>query len=1509
MFKPNNKKILAVLITLAMVFSALAVISMAAQPAYAQTASGTFYANVEPVSLLTASGGTVLTPLASPAPMIFVSTVSGSFTAGQTVDFYWSTTAAASGIVGGVAGTTTASSSGTISGGFRLTSVPSTPGSYYLVAASEGVLSGGVASSTATLTVTAQTNYPISLQLSSNGKVSYSTNVTSTVSSTIYFEGSGFESTTAITVAVSTISGASITTLTTTPTTITPSSGKISGSFTVPSDPAGYYYVIAYDGGSGGGLATAQSILNIKPSVSPVFSIPEGSVSFTVPSTETPLVGSGFPSTATFAPSTVTSPSNTLTIGGVDAILSATSVFSPSPTGAVSFIITGLASPITTTGPQTVVITDQQGQSFSFPDQAYVSSPTAVPTLVLTDEVTGTNSGYVGDSLLVTGFNLPASSTTFTVYIGGATLATGTTDSNGFISTTATVPTVPGGTYTVYASVGYEYVSTTFTIMPSISIKDSSGSPLSGEWAVAKSAVTISATGLAPLTEYAITDTGLATLGYSTNIAYDYSVNSVPTITAGASSIASNEMGFLTDGTGSLTVTYDLAYKAATGTTETITFAPGTPNAASASYLAVGPVTISGIASSYAPSTSSGVTVITFTASGLVPAGQFYTPETSLAYTGKYYVYFTSGSPVKLSTGKTYFTTTTTTASVTFNLPTSVSAGPNTMYVGSTDTGTLAIAILLVSSAGTGASISPTSTISTAYPGEPLTYYLYDFPASTAVTVKYYNNIGAHTTSITTDANGAANFTFTVPNAVAGTYQLFFTYGKTTVTGTYIIPAAVSFDQTPYADTGYSVTGTTDYKTYFGVNAYPGENVTFYAYSLDPNTLYLYGLSTSSSSWSGIIPSTEASFTTDQYGDGPSTGLSMMLPVEPAGTYYILFAPYSTLTPISEYLTVELGGYSVLYSNLNYSDNMAPAFPGQLVNFVIPASTAPPPSVSYFEVNILLNGTSYETVKAYYSQTLGGIAGSFKIFNGNPGNWYYVSLAYAPVTVTSATVDSVSAASVNPTPGAGTISGNTVAGTTSTTSPTTVTGEATYTLPAPSLPSFINAVTAITTETSLVATTLLTSTLSSLAPTSASVTSWSYVLTGNYAIATIDWSVTYPVTSSAASFTLTIQFDVAYDIATSSTVSTQIIGSFTPVPSTSSLEAKLVLVQGKDAIITGITSGQIAEIVANVTSAVKTSMQVPLSELNASVVAINGAVAKIDTAFGNMTATLKAINASLMSVSGNVATVDTTLGKVQTSLASLNASLMSVSGNVAIINTTLGKVQMSLASLNVSIAAVNAGIVTLKTSVGTLQTSINNLAPVIKDINGTVMTIGTTVGNINMNLTEFRNMIVKAISNGTATVIASINGMNVTMQSSLSAINAKLVALNGSVATISTTLGTVQTSLSSIGTTVSSTATSVSGLVGSVATIQTSVGTISGTVTSISGSVATIQTSIGTLQTSVSAISLNTSKVSSLSSALSTSEVFEIVILVLVLITLVLSFLAISSVSRVAKKVEEQKKQ
>jgi len=322
------------------------------------------------------------------------------------------------------------------------------------------------------------------------------------------------------------------------------------------------------------------------------------------------------------------------------------------------------------------------------------------------------------------------------------------------------------------------------------------------------------------------------------------------------------------------------------------------------------------------------------------------------------------------------------------------------------------------------------------------------------------------------------------------------------------------------------------------------------------------------------------------------------------------------------------------------------------------------------------------------------------------------------------------------------------------------------------------------------------------------------------------------------------------------------------------LPGTVTLIQGNGAYIMGISSSQIADIVAAVNSAVSTSMQVPLSELNASIVAINNASAIIKSSVGTMTASLTAINATVQSINNGMATVKTDLNTIQVSLANLNATVLGIANNVVLLNTSIGQVETTLDAINANLVNISNGVMTIQTDAGKLMVSVSALNATVSSINGNVATLMTNAGKI---------------------------------MASLSALNATLASVNGTVVTINTNLGSVQTSLSSISSTVTSTASSVSSLQGSIATIQTSLGTISGIITSVNNGVATIQTSLGTLQTNVTAIKTSTA---STSSSVSSTLGWEIGVLVLVIITLVLVLIVIVQVSRISKqfKPREEKK-
>ncbi|MEM3829674.1 MAG: hypothetical protein QXP36_10735, partial [Conexivisphaerales archaeon] len=409
MFKPSNKKMLTVLIAVAMIFSAFAVLSIVAQPAHAIVSSATI--SYDPTVF--SNAGVVTVTFAD----------GGSFTAGGQVNFYLATS-------------TTYSTSDPLIGTFRLPAsatslanpvnltIPSGTAvgtSYYIIAEDVATTTYELSSSTISVVTLNPT-----LKLTPS---------TATAGSVALISGSGWDPSATLTLYLI-YPGSSVSP---SPSTVkTTASGIIQAQpkFTFPLDlPGGTYNLVAQESSSTSpnhGI-TAFSPFTLQPAVSTVSSSTPGavsSISGAASSTFT-LYGFGFPAGATIVSSS-TSPS-AVTVGGVDAIQSGTTV---SPEGTFTLPISGLATAITSVGPKTITVTTSAPTgTFSFPAAIWVSIPGVSPTLLVKDEYTGTSSGNVGDpiSIIASGFT---SSGSLSVYFDGALLISlASLDSNGFLST------------------------------------------------------------------------------------------------------------------------------------------------------------------------------------------------------------------------------------------------------------------------------------------------------------------------------------------------------------------------------------------------------------------------------------------------------------------------------------------------------------------------------------------------------------------------------------------------------------------------------------------------------------------------------------------------------------------------------------------------------------------------------------------------------------------------------------------------------------------------------------------------------------------------------------------------------------------------------------------------------------------------------------------------------------------------------------------------------------------
>ena len=495
---------LTVLITLAMILSALAVISMAAQPAYA-TSSGTVTYN--PTTL----GLTVVTtsPLTY-SPIQTVAFVSGgTFSSGATIFFYLSTTDSSTGLVatGGsshyyaigyttltAASPTTLDQAVTFFSGGNVFSAPGTstpavgitPGVYYILASDQvptsitapSVLTSYAFPAASTQFVVQTATLKIENPLDSNAAATGPDALL--VGGTGIAYGTGFDSGASVSVTLSYPGGTVLVTATAN------SAGIFEASFTVPQlagtvDPSGAllgtgassiaYTAVAqetnaYSSAFPQGGITADSTFDVGPvlTVSPV------DYSGAAGSTLT-LTGTGFPGGAVMSASSQTSPSISIQImsfGSTTNQASNTyhSAVTVSSTGQFTVTVTtvsAIPAPTTSTepygGPYSIYIQMTDTLPYEtqinelFTPAVYVSVPNPqLPGFYFEPaEVSG---GYypVVSSLTAAAYDFPASATV-SIYLGSTLVGNVTTDANGFgqLPVTATLPAIPAGSYTATA--------------------------------------------------------------------------------------------------------------------------------------------------------------------------------------------------------------------------------------------------------------------------------------------------------------------------------------------------------------------------------------------------------------------------------------------------------------------------------------------------------------------------------------------------------------------------------------------------------------------------------------------------------------------------------------------------------------------------------------------------------------------------------------------------------------------------------------------------------------------------------------------------------------------------------------------------------------------------------------------------------------------------------------------------------------------------------------------------
>ena len=1190
MYKPNNKKMLTVLISVTMVLSALTIIAFAATPAYATSPTFTTDPTVFAVTSST---------------VVEFSETSGAFTAGSTVTFYVNTADTFP---------TGATSVGTITLGAGVTSLSGlsttfdtnglTAGTYYL-AATSGSGSGYIAGNS----ITVSTLSP-EIALSGSNQAG-GTAVVSSVS------GHPFDASSSVTVYLNYAGGTTL---------VSQFSVGADGlipadtTFTVPTDiPQAAYYVVAQETSSSStnyGI-TAEATFSLTPMIA-VVDASNNTVNDISGATSSSFYIDGFGFAASSVISSYTSSASSVTVGGVDALHSSLTVsangnfYVGGTVGALE--VTSLASAITTTGPQTIVITTTPATtSNSFPAAVYVSSPTGTPQLTVTDTTTSTNNGNVGDTIDIVILNMLASSSV-TVTMAGSTIATGTTDSNGFLSTTGAVPAVAGGTYTVFAetsssSTVTEAVTASFQVLPLISYSPSSSvTAITGEYAPVSAKIYVIGTGLTPNTEYAVTDTGFTSLiGGTGNIYADYASGAYSgTITTSIGTPATNNMGVMSTATGEFSLHYTADYSSlATGSNETITVTGGSLSAQSTYYYAIGSatVTIGSFSYDYTSNTQS----VSVTVGGLIPYGSAIAAVTTGTQPTDVYKLYSGSSGTTLenvyvngaASSVSSFYTTTGSVSLTFGAN-NLGNGYNTVnvvYYGftpSTATAIVGDSNVVGSSPGTSAGgVHPVT--SSGSPGQTLNYALYDFPASTTVTYSYYTISGKQSATITTDANGAANLSFAVPMTPAGSYSLTFSVevsGTTTSTQKSLTVTAVISD-VPSSSASYPESSAAS-------KLFPNQNVTLYAYGLSPEAYYAIYADTSTTAASS--DTALAYFTTDSTGSY-NTGVTVTLPstLVSGTTYYLDVLPASTVLPAAATVSYSFtaGSFNNIFGpTFNYTSNTESAFPGQLVNFawVLPSghnpltpaggSTAGP-----VYVTVLLNGTAYTTLPANVSKSTGGVytlSGSFAMPNNDTGAYWTITLEWTQV-------DYSSTVAVN-----------------------------SYMMP------------------------------SSSAPTLKLVSGAGALIVG------ISTSGLATIVSNAVTSAFKVPLaELNASITSIKGLTANITTAFGKMTTTLS---------AINATVASIESGQV--LVQTDLGSIKTS----LASLNASLVVFNGNVATINTTLGRIQTSLSSIGTQVTTNGNGIATITTDLGTLSGTVTSTSGNVASISTSLGNLNATVAKI-------------------------------------------------------------------------------------------------------------------------------------------------------------------------------------------------------------------------------------------
>ena len=1220
MYKPNNKKILTVLIAVAMIFSALAVLSLAAEPAYAATPSITFTPS-ELTAAQTGKPSEIGTTGVYNPTIATTSQISDSSSA--TIYFYWSTSSSLTGIPSSEA--------------YYYSATPSVAGQTYIstdtvLTPSSSALNGPTftAGESAYLIASTQSSSPTSAvgygvftvsSLAPTLDLAGGTSASAAAGSTISVSGSGYNTSATSVTLYFNYSGSSVVLGT-----VSLKAGSIASNqkITVPTNmpeltSPGYYAIVALDSSPG---ETAVAALEITPAVtfSPnVIGTSAGQV--------ISVTGNGFQASGWIqlnsATASITETNSAVQVGS-DGSFSVTMTTTATVTSITSVTIKEYS---TQTGGSSIASASAyvypSTPGYSAMTVELASSASSLPSSA-NSEVSGAMTAYF------VAINFPAN-TALELTVGPISVLSFTTNSNGGYAGTYIVPTgLPAGAYTVTAINSGEGLSaqTTAQLTLSGAFSVSSLTPgysylpsgyLEGETGSSSFAVSGTGFGAGESIVVAYSGTGTAsevTLLFASGLSGDFQIAQTSPATALNGSF--NVTVDIIDNTG-LTANTAVSLSVYDGTTlipssvtafvayvsPTVTIDTG-PTATSTSLLG-------------APSSSSSPDYILVTSNTLLPSTTY-----TLMFGTSDVTSFTTTSSGAI-TGKGLNGAPTPTSGIEFPVP-SVSSGYYPINLALSG-GAISIAnplasFFLVTVSGgtptvvvqdTGAVTAPapagqavgSSASDTA--GDTISIFAYNFPAgSTAITLfsadKLFTAISSGT-GYASDTSGGAYAT--------GTNFGGITVG-TEPAGSYLVSAyATSAGATVYAAPSnsavYTLIGSFNAAKY---TVDVGQKESFSANGLAPNTNYVLlfngmDITPSSSPYtsdsSGAISTT--TFTVPYVSSNLTLGYSY---------YSLQLAPISNPTSAAAVASAKVKVEANTAITLSTSSQYA--FPGQLVQFTVNALTAPsnfvfpsgssPGPIQYF-ANISLNGTLIATVPATFQTGSGGttyLNGSFINPNNAPGSYYLITFTgYEQVSSLTSTGGSVTGGSIvqlalgNSQSGFfGLVSGN----------------GALLTGISPAEIATLEAAINSTVSTSL-----------------------------NVPIADLNAAIT-SINGAVAKLKTTVG-NITTDLSTiNATVA--------------SIQKGMVLVQ------TDLGS-------------ISTS----LASLNASLVAFNGNVVMINTTLGQVQTSLSSIGTQVTANGNGIATVKTDIGTVQGQITSTNGNITAIHTALGDLNATVNKISTS----------------------------------------------------------------------------------------------------------------------------------------------------------------------------------------------------------------------------------------